>query len=111
MMKEEAVFKPYRPEGLETGKQYTLLCDDDGIIDDAWLKVIISEDGDVYLRMHDWDGINEELRNDEGIHASTFPGIRVRTLIGGGRNPRTRQALLWLAQAIRLDNIDNQRAD
>jgi hypothetical protein len=30
--------------------------------------------------------------------------VRCRTGIGGGRHSRTRQALLWLAMAIKLDN-------
>jgi hypothetical protein len=58
---------------------------------------MIDEQGDVYVSSQDWEEIPEGRPHP-------FPCIRVRTLAGGGRNLRTRQALLWLADAIRRDS-------
>ena len=85
------------PSGLEVGEFYQVLCDDKGRNGGSWLKVLIAQDGDVHVSMQDWEEIPEGK-------PTPFPSIRVRTLVGGGRNTRTRQALLNLAEAIMLDN-------
>ncbi len=86
------------PECIEAGKDYEVRCDDKGRNGGSWLKVYVSPvDGDVYVSMQDWEEIPEEA-------PSPFPSIRVRTFAGGGRNARTRQALLNLAEAIKLDS-------
>lgn len=92
------IFEGKWPEGLKAGETYVFKCDDEERgREDRQFSVMISDvDSDVYLMAHD---IN--LNCD---HANPFPGIRCRTGIGGGKHYRTRQALLWLAQAIRLDN-------
>lgn len=96
-------FKPAWPEGLKAGEFYTLPCDDKGRNGGSWLKVMVSDvDSDVYVSMQDWEEIPEGL-------PTPFPCIRNRTLFGGGRHTRTHQALLWLAQAIRLDNEELKR--
>lgn len=99
---EHKVFKPEWPEGLEQNETYRVLCDDKGRNGGSWLSLVVAVDGDVHVSMQDWEEMPEEA-------PSPFPSIRVRTHIGGGRNGRTRQALLWLAEAIRQDNEEHQR--
>lgn len=98
---ESPIFKPHWPEGLETQTIYKFPCDDKGRDGGTWLRVIIAEDGDAHVSMQEWEDIREE-----GSKPSPFPSVRCRTYFGGGRHLRTRQSLLWLAQAIRLDNAD-----
>ncbi len=93
---KSSVFDPEWPEGLKMMTSYKVLCDDKGRKGTSWLNLIIAEDGDVHVSMQDW----EECPNGE---PTPFPSIRVRTSAGGGRHDRVRQALLWLAEAIRLD--------
>ena len=99
-MQESSVFKAHWPEGVEAGKFYRVLCDDKGRLGGSWLQVLVAMDGDVHVSMQDWEEIPEGK-------PTPFPSIRVRTLAGGGKNTRTRQALLWLAEAIRLDAEEN----
>lgn len=95
-VKEPSVFKPHWPTDLESGKHYRIPCDDKGRNGGSWLQVFVDEHGDVYVSMQDWEEVPEGRPNP-------FPSIRIRTLAGGGRFMRTRQALLWLADAIRRD--------
>jgi len=104
MSKEPKVFKPNWPEGLVGETAYQVLCDDKGREGGSWMKVYISLDGDVHVAMQDW----EDIKEHPDSRPDPFPSIRVRTLFGGGRNMRTHQALLWLADAIRRDNEENQ---
>lgn len=91
--KEPRVFHPHWPEGIEAGESYRVLCDDKGRNEGSWLRVLVDEQGDVWLSMQDWENIPEG-------QPSPNPGIRIRALAGGGRMTRTHQALLWLADAI-----------
>jgi hypothetical protein len=95
-IKADDVFRPHWPPGLEPLTSYEVPCDDKGRNGRSWLRVMVAGDGDVHVSMQDWEGVPVG-------EPTAFPSIRIRTLIGGGRNERTRQALLWLAQAIRLD--------
>jgi hypothetical protein len=98
---EPVAFKPKWPDGLEPNTAYRVLCDDKGRNGQTWLQVIIANDSDCHVMMQEWeDGYESPMVN---------PAIRVRTFAGGGRNLRTRQALLWLADAIRRDNEENKR--
>lgn len=97
-MKEPKVFKPAWPEGLQAGTLYETQCDDDGDLCDAKMSVMVDEQGDVYVGMHAYHDGERGAKN-----LNPFPSIRIRTGLGGGRNRRTRQALLWLAKAIELD--------
>jgi hypothetical protein len=99
---EGNVFAPYWPPGLKQDQVYQVLCDDKGYNGKSYLRIYTAPDGDVHCSMMDWE------RAPEGS-PTPFPSIRVRTFCGGGRNHRTHQALLWLAQAIRLDNEENKR--
>ncbi len=99
-MKEPKVFDPCWPTELKQMTPYQVYCDDKGRNKGSWLKVIVAYDGDVHVSMQDWEDIPKGK-------PEAFPSIRVRTWCGGGRNNRTRQALLWLAEAIRLDNKEN----
>lgn len=101
-MKESKVFQAQWPEGLEANQGYVFPCDDKGRNGQTWLRIVISEDGDAWLCMQEWE------RFPEG-HPDYMPTVRCRTGIGGGRHDRTHQALLWLAQAIRLDNEDLEK--
>ncbi|WP_408953009.1 hypothetical protein [Lysobacter sp. Hz 25] len=95
-------FRPQWPTGLKQGEHYMLLCDDKGRNGGTWVKVYVGGDGDVHLTMQDW----EERPEGEPF---PIPSLRCRTLNGGGRNSRSHQALLWLAQAIRLDAAEQNR--
>lgn len=90
------------PEGLKSETFYQVLCDDKGRDGGSWLQVFIAGDGDVHVQLQEWEDIKVE-----GSRPDPFPTIRVRTHAGGGKNARTRLALLWLARAIQLDNEEN----
>jgi hypothetical protein len=90
------------PECLDTLTDYEIACDDKGRTGASWFRIMVANDGDVHLSMQDWE------RFPEGS-PTPFPTLRVRTLAGGGNNIRTRQALLNLAEAIYLDNTENNR--
>ena len=111
--KEPQAFKPHWPEGLQSRTFYEIPCDDDGHLLKSTMKVMIAEDGDVHVSMQRFMDDPKQLPPDLKPHETMdpFPSVRIRTLAGGGRNTRTRQALLWLAEAIRLDNIDNPEND
>lgn len=94
-------FKPQWPEGLKPNEAYQVLCDDKGRNGTSFLNVMVANDGDVHVGMQDWE--------DPQVGApDPFPTLRCRTYSGGGRNARTHQALLMLAQAIRLDHEERQ---
>ena len=96
------VFNPKWPDGLKQNEVYEISCDDKGRSGGCWLRLFVAEDGDVHLVMQDWEDMPEG-------EPSKIPAMRVRTLMGGGRNTRTHQALLWLAQAMRLDAAERAR--
>jgi hypothetical protein len=100
--KEPAAFRPHWPDGLKQNETYRIFCDDKGRNEGSWLQVFIAEDGDAHVMMQEWEDIPEG-------EPMPIPSVRVRTHPGGGRNWRTRQALLWLADAIRRDNEENTK--
>ena len=100
------VFKPHWPDGLEERKFYEIPCDDDGRSHKATLKVMFAADGDAHVSISKFMDPVDPTKGI-GNQLSGMPSVRIRTLAGGGKNARTRQALLWLAEAIRLDNADN----
>lgn len=102
MLTDKQVFRPQWPEGLDPNGRYEIPCDDDGRRCDAKMVVFTDPQGDCYVSV---SAYHDEERTTENLNP--FPCIRIRTGIGGGRNTRTRQALLWLARAIQLDRIDN----
>ena len=100
-----SIFDAHWPEGLSINKAYELRCDDKGRNGGSWMRVFIANDNDVHVITQDWEEMPEQEPNP-------MPTLRCRTLFGGGRNMRSHQALLWLAQAIRLDNAErNDRVD
>lgn len=112
---EATVFRPHWPEGLKEGTFYQFNCDDDGRGGDAFIRVVIASDGDVHLcasKLADRGFVDPVTGERKPPLYDSFPSVRCRTGIGGGRHQRTRQALLWLARAIQLDNeeagISNQ---
>jgi hypothetical protein len=101
-VKAEEVFDPQWPEGLAAGQSCRVPCDDKGRDGQTRLQIYVSDvDGDVYVMVQEADHTEDPA----------IAGVRIRTHIGGGRNLRTRQALLWLARAIQLDNAENGRAE
>lgn len=84
--KPDDVFRQTFPPGLSPRVQYRMECDDDK---EAYFKLTLTSDGDIVL--------------------SASHCVRIRTGIGGGTNHRTRQALLWLALAVKRDNEDHGR--
>lgn len=79
---------PHWPAHLHTSELYEARCDDEP---EGRMRVMFTQDGDAWVHVADGDG--------------QLAGVRIRTLSGGGRQIRTRQALLWLAEAIRLDAL------
>jgi hypothetical protein len=95
---------PYRskwPDGLEQNVHYEFPCDDKGRDGGCWLRVVVANDGDAHVSMQEWEDIREP-----GTKPNPIPSVRCRSFAGGGRFLRTRQALLMLANAIRLDRAD-----
>lgn len=85
---------PFWPETLETGKCYQRFEDDSP---NGYISVVFGGDGDGHLMV-----IAEQDPNDHKL------SMRFRMpLQGGGQSPRVRNALLILAEAIRLDNEDH----
>lgn len=97
----EDVLRSLWPNGVVAGGCYEVRCDDKGRNGDSWLRIMISPaDGDVHVMAQDWEDIPDG-------DPEPIPRLRIRTRAGGGRNARTRQALLWLAEAIRLDALEH----
>ena len=63
MVKRRDVFDPQWPEGLEHGKAYQVDCDDKGRLGGSYLRVAISQDGDVHLLMQEWEEMPEGMPN------------------------------------------------
>lgn len=97
---ESVVLRPHWPDGLEVRKVYRFQCDDCCPAEDKKeLTVVVAEDGDVWLGMTEVNDIHTGKP-----YFNPRPSVRCRTGVGGGDHWRTRQALLWLARAIQLDN-------
>lgn len=104
---QNVVFRPHWPEGLDPEKMYQFNCDDEGRDGTTFFRVIVANDGDVHLcasSMLDPGAVDPVTGETHPPIFENFPSARCRTGIGGGRHRRTRQALLWLARAIQLDN-------
>lgn len=80
-------------EGIESGVLYQTEDDDSPPSEIALLQVIFSQDGDAWVTK---------------LTESQMKSIRKRTGIGGGRDMRTRTALMILAYAMKLDNEENK---
>ena len=89
------------------------------LLEDSWALISI-DDGRVYTRLHDdHDGSKEGkigvIRGVDGdMHVFTETTgkigeqwLRFRTSVGGGRSLRTHNALRILAEAIRLDALED----
>lgn len=83
------------PKKLEASKFYHRVQDDNDGDLKSGVRVFISPDGDVHVRVI-------------GSEGSPFDSSRYRIpIIGGGRSPLVRNALLILAEAIRIENEEN----
>ncbi len=83
--------KPYWPQTLEAGKLYERFEDDSPT---GRISVVFGGDGDGYIMLNAVQDPNEHKLS-----------MRFRMpMMGGGQSPRVRNALLILAEAIRLDN-------
>lgn len=110
MTKEDEVFRSHWPKGLEECRLYQFNCDDDGRDGTAFFRVFVANDGDVHLcasKLVERGFVDKVSGEKLPSIFDNFPSIRCRTGAGGGRHRRTRQALLWLARAIQLDNEEN----
>lgn len=74
---------------IEDTTPYTIQHDDTDGKDEGFLTVMFDRYGDAYISI--------DIRTQ----------LRFRTLLGGGKNLRTRTALMILAEAIRLDTKKN----
>lgn len=79
---------PFWIEGLETGTAYETHDDDTPDCTVAILRVMFSQDGDAWVAK---------------LTDPAYASIRKRTSIGGGKDLRTRQAIMILAYAMKLD--------
>jgi hypothetical protein len=79
---------PFWPSSLTPNKPYTRLHDDHDGTHQGRIGVIFDQMGDAY------------------IFSDHQPFLRFRTWGGGGNSLRVRNALVILAEAIRLDNED-----
>ncbi len=83
---------------IQTMNAYQRLHDDDDGTKEGVLNVVFTPDGDARVWI-------------TGEEARLSPTLRFRTEIGGGGNsPRTRVALLILAEAIRRDNKEHPQS-
>ena len=85
----ELLEQPFWPETIESNKRYFITHDDNDGDKSKGLEVAFSIDGDAWI---------------DTTCPNPFDACRFRTHGGGGRNQRVRNALLILAEAIRLDN-------
>lgn len=99
--REPPVYRSAWPEGLTHNVHYEFPCDDKGATGGSWLRVFVANDGDAHCSMQEWENIREPESSP-----SPLPSVRCRSYSGGGRFRRTRQVLLWLADAIRRDRIE-----
>lgn len=85
----EILEEPFWLRTLETGRRYNRVHDDhDGTFKGS-INITFGWDGDAWVE----------------CDAEEHSPLRFRMeMTGGGRSPRTRKALLILAEAIRLDN-------
>lgn len=89
----ELLETPFWPESLAPRTQYLRYCDDTR---KGGISVVFGDDGDGWIDVY------------QHIDPDDFNGsVRFRMpMTGGGQSPRVRNALLILAEAIRLDNLD-----
>ncbi len=80
--------QPFWPKDVNTMQPYHRLHDDHDGTNKGQLIVTFSDDGDARVTIDD----------------RTHTPLRFRQPLGGGRSPHTYAALLYLAEAIRLDN-------
>lgn len=84
-----------------------------------WIPELYSDT--MYSRLHDdHDGTREgivsvkfDMAGDAWLSTDKHrgPPLRFRTEGGGGLSPRVRNALMLLAEAIRLDNLEHPAGD
>ena len=91
---KEVLEKPYWIPTLKADTSYFVMNDDcDGRRHEG-ISVLMDNQGDAWITINDERGC-------------CF--ARIRTFAGGGHNDRTRNALMILAEAIRLDNEEPMR--
>ena len=83
---------PFWIDEIECHEVYQVHDDDSPDSEFQFLRICFSPDGDVWVNSL-WD--------------PPYKSIRKRTHQGGGRDLRTRLALMILAYAIKLDNEEN----
>lgn len=86
---------PYWIPSLDVDTSYTRVHDDHDGTFEGKLIVSIDRQGDIWFT----------------TDRSHFAMLRFRTWGGGGASPRTRNALMLLAEAIRLDNEEKPQPE
>lgn len=84
------------------------------LLDEPFWLSSLNADAGYYARQHDDtdgkpDGVLAVTFGPDGdayVSIDFYPTLRFRTEVGGGSSQRTRNALIILAEAIRLDNLD-----
>ena len=89
---------PFWIPTLEPDKVFSRLHDDHDGTREGTINVFFDRMGDAYVSIEGRDSRSNGL-------------LRFRTVGGGGLSERTRNALMILAEAIRLDNKDCPRGD
>ena len=88
-MVSQVLENPFWLRSLTAGKTQTRLHDDHDGTMTGIIGVNFDQNGDAWVFIEDAEGATQSLR--------------FRSFAGGGRSPRTRAALMILAEAIRLD--------
>ncbi|MFA5386379.1 MAG: hypothetical protein WC297_01830 [Candidatus Paceibacterota bacterium] len=84
---------PFWIPEIETGVAYRRVHDDHDGTEEGMLIVTFSLDGDAWVTIDKHHG----------------PSLRFRNYFGGGNSPRTRNALMLLALAIKLDEAKEDK--
>lgn len=85
---------PFWPENIQAGESYQRFEDDSPL---GNISVMFGGDGDGYI------AVMQERDSDDFKFSMRFR----MPMFGGGQSPRVRNALLILAEAIRLDNLEH----
>lgn len=91
---------PFWPNTLNSNEVYKTKSDDNPHSEESYLSVVFGNDGDAWVDVLSWTDLNAE------VFTTTH---RFRTYAGGGRRLRIRNALLFLARAIQLDQAELEK--
>jgi hypothetical protein len=90
---------PFWPDTLDSNEVYRTKSDDNPRCEESFLTVVFGNDGDA------WVQVLSQIDPDADMYSTSH---RFRTYAGGGRRLRIRNALLFLARAIQLDQAEQE---